>query len=91
MSSLSKVNLLELRKRTVRRRIVIRLKVKEIAEEREISMSKLSRMSDVHYNTIRDIFIHPYRDVALSTLYKLAVALNVDIHDLYKIVPDEEK
>jgi DNA-binding Xre family transcriptional regulator len=69
---------------------VIRLKVKEIAEERELSMSKLSRMSDVHYNTIRDIFIHPYRDVALSTLYKLAVALNVDIHDLYQIVPNEE-
>jgi len=73
-----------------RRNIVIRLRVKEIAEEREISMSKLSRMADVHYNTIRDIFTHPYRDVALSTLYKLSLALKVPIHDLYEIVPDED-
>ncbi len=85
------VSLLELRKSKVRRRrVVIRLKVKEIAEDRELSMSKLSRMSDVHYNTIRDIFQHPYRDVALSTLYKLSLALNVPIHELYEIVPEKE-
>jgi DNA-binding Xre family transcriptional regulator len=71
-------------------KFVIRLKVREICESREpkINMSKLSRMSDVQYNTIRSIFDNPTRDVLLSTLEKIAIALHVDVGDLYEVVDD---
>jgi DNA-binding Xre family transcriptional regulator len=73
------------------RKFVIRLKVREICESREpkINMSKLSRMSDVQYNTIRSIFDNPTRDVLLSTLEKIATALRVPVNELYEVIPDE--
>jgi len=69
---------------------MIKLKVREIAEARKINMAKLSRMADVNYNTIRAIYDNPNRDVAVTTLEKIASALKVDIAMLYEIVPDEE-
>ncbi len=47
---------------------MLRLRVKEIAESRGISRGKLSRMADLSYPTIRDIFADPYRDVPMSTV-----------------------
>ena len=69
---------------------MIKLKVREIAEARRINMAKLSRMADVNYNTIRAIYDNPNRDVAVTTLEKIARALKVNVADLYEIVPDEE-
>ncbi len=69
---------------------MLRLRVKEIAESRGISRGKLSRMADLSYPTIRDIFADPYRDVPMSTIEKLAKALKVDISQLIEVVPDEE-
>jgi len=74
-----------------RKKTVIRLKIREIAESRKINMSKLSRMADVNYNTIRGIWDNPNRDVAVTTLEKIAKALGVNVSDLYEIVPDEEE
>lgn len=68
---------------------MIRLKLKEIIQEKKISQSKLSRMADVSLNTIQAIYHDPYRDVAMSTLEKLARALNVSVADLYEVLPDE--
>ncbi len=68
---------------------MIRLRIREIAETRGINMSKLSRMSDVNYNTIRGIWDDPNRDIAVTTLEKIAKALRVDVSDLYEIVPDD--
>ena len=70
---------------------MIRLKVREIAESRKINMSKLSRMADVNYNTIRGIWDNPNRDVAVTTLEKIAKALGVKVSDLYEIIPDENE
>ena len=69
---------------------MIKLKVREIADARRINMAKLSRMADVNYNTIRAIYDNPNRDVAVTTLEKIAKALKVEVTDLYEIVPDEE-
>ncbi len=69
---------------------MLRLRVKEIAESKGLSRGKLSRMSDLSYPTIRDIFADPYRDVPLSTLEKLSKALNVEISELIEVVPDKE-
>jgi DNA-binding Xre family transcriptional regulator len=73
-----------------RKKTLIKLKIREIAESKKINMSKLSRMSDVNYNTIRGIWDNPNRDVAVTTLEKIAKALHVNVSDLYEILPDEE-
>lgn len=63
---------------------MIRLKIKEVAQAKPVSMSKLSRMSDVSYDTIQQIYHNPYKDVNLSTLEKLADALDVDVCALFE-------
>jgi DNA-binding Xre family transcriptional regulator len=68
---------------------MIRLKVKEIAEQKNVSMTRLSRIADINYKTVQAIFNDPYRDVAYSTLVKLAKALEVSINDLAEEEADE--
>lgn len=74
------------RSRTVVR---IHLKVKEIAQARDIRASKLSRMADLNYATVLALFNEPDRDVSILTLEKVARALQVDVHDLYEVLPDD--
>jgi DNA-binding Xre family transcriptional regulator len=64
--------------------VMLRLKVKEVAGAKAISMSKLSRLSDISYDTIQQIYHTPFKDVNLSTLEKLADALKVDVCDLFE-------
>jgi DNA-binding Xre family transcriptional regulator len=68
---------------------VIRLKIREIAEAKKINMSKLSRMADVNYNTIRAIWDNEMKDMTVSTLEKIAKALKVDVSELIEVLPDE--
>ena len=70
---------------------MIRLKIKEAAQARSISMSKLSRMSDVSYDTIQQIYHNPYKDVNMSTLEKLADALKVEVSELFEKQEGEAK
>lgn len=67
-----------------------RLKVKEVAAEKKMSMGKLSRSSDVSYRTIKLIYDDPYRDASLDTLDKIAHALEVEIADLIEYVDEYE-
>lgn len=69
---------------------MLRLKVKENAIVKKISMSKLSRLSDVSYDTIQQIYHNPYKDVNLSTLEKIADALAINVCDLFEKVSAEE-
>ncbi|QBD78563.1 XRE family transcriptional regulator [Ktedonosporobacter rubrisoli] len=68
---------------------MIRLRVKEIAEEKKISMTRLARIADVDYKTVRKIFRNPNAEIGLITLDKLAWALQVEPADLieYKRTP----
>jgi len=59
-----------------------RLRVKEIAQSKGLTMAKLSRMADINLKTLQAIYRDPYRDVAYSTLSKIAKALEVPITDL---------
>ena len=68
---------------------MIRLRVKEIAREKGISMGKLQRDSDLAYNTVRRIFKDPYYVTTTETLGKIAKALGVPISDLLEEVPDK--
>lgn len=69
---------------------MVRLKIREIAEAKKINMSKLSRMADINYNTIRAIWDNEMKDVTVSTLEKIARALKVDVSELIEVLPDEE-
>lgn len=69
---------------------MIRLRVREIIEERKINQSQLSRKADIPINTIQSMVRNAYHDPRLSTLEKLANALDVRIQDLYEIVKNDE-
>ena len=67
---------------------MVRLRVKEVMEQKHISMGKLSRLSDVSLNTVRRICNDPSYVSTLNTLERIAKALNVTIADLYEEMPD---
>ena len=70
--------------------MAVRLRVKEIAKEKGFSMGKLSRVSDVAYNTIKRMFKDPYYSATTATLAKLAKALEVPTGALLEDVPNNE-
>jgi DNA-binding Xre family transcriptional regulator len=69
---------------------MLRLRVREVAQQKKVSMNKLSQRSEVSYNIIRDIFTHPLRTVNTDTLNRIAKALEVPVTDLLEDVPESE-
>ncbi len=67
----------------------VRLRVKEVAASKGISMTKLHIKSEVAYNTIRRIFRGPFVEVTTTTLARLAKALEVSTCELIEDVADE--
>ncbi|GHO77111.1 hypothetical protein KSD_48820 [Ktedonobacter sp. SOSP1-85] len=67
-----------------------RLKIREVAEAKGWTQSKLQRAADVNSRTMSGIYHDPYRDVAYSTLAKIARVLEVEVGELVEMVPDEE-
>lgn len=65
-----------------------KLRVKEVAQQKGVSLTKLSQRSEVAYNTVRRLWRDPYTDVTLSTLQRLADVLGVDVRELMESVPD---
>lgn len=57
---------------------MIRLKVKEVAAQKKISQGKLARLADMDTKTLKRIYRDPTAEINMSTLDKLAIALNVD-------------
>jgi DNA-binding Xre family transcriptional regulator len=69
--------------------MAVRLKVKEVAKERGFSMGRLSRTSNVAYNTIKRIYDEKNYSPTMNTMMRIAKALDVSIADLVEEVPDE--
>lgn len=69
--------------------MTVRLRVREIAEQKGFNISSLSRKSDVSHNTIRRLWHDPYRHVDLVVLQRIAKVLEVPTGDLIEDVPDE--
>ena len=67
----------------------LRLKVKEVAKERSMSMTKLHIKSEVAYSTIRRLFRDPFAEVTTTTINRLANALSVPPTHLLEDVPEE--
>jgi DNA-binding Xre family transcriptional regulator len=75
------------KKRTGR---MIRLRVREVAEQQGISVTKLARKADIDIRTLRRIYKQPTAEVSTYTLNKLAAALNCSPTELIENVPDEQ-
>jgi DNA-binding Xre family transcriptional regulator len=65
---------------------MIRLRVKEVAQEKGMSQGKLQRRADVDIKTIRKIYREPTMIITTETLDKLARALGVDPRELIEPV-----
>ena len=70
--------------------MVVRLRVKEVAQEKGIGMGKLQRTADVAYNTVKRMFRDPYYITTTETLGKIARALGVPPGELIEEVPEKE-
>jgi DNA-binding Xre family transcriptional regulator len=68
--------------------MAVRLRVKEIANEKGISQGKLSRSADVDIKTLQRIYRQPTTIVTTETLGKLARALGVDASELIESVAE---
>ena len=62
--------------------MAIRLKIKEAAKEKGLSMARLSRLADVDYRTLQRIYKDPYKNIDTDTLDKLAQALGMKAQEL---------
>lgn len=68
---------------------MIRLKIKEIARQKNISQARLSRLSDVDVKALRRMYREPEKaNIRLETLNKLAYALKVDARELLEYERD---
>jgi DNA-binding Xre family transcriptional regulator len=66
---------------------MIRLKVKEIAEQRGMSQGSLSRLANIDIRTLLKMYRNPTGVVVnTETLDRLAVALKVDVSELLESV-----
>jgi len=68
---------------------MLRLRVKEVAQEKGYSMMRLSRASDVSFNTIKRLYRNPYGGANINTLDKIARVLGVSIAELTEDVQGE--
>jgi len=69
---------------------MIRLRVKEVAQEKGISQGKLQRRADMDIKTIRKIYRDPFVIINTDTLARLAKALGVSSRDLIEDVDGPE-
>jgi len=70
---------------------MLRLRLKEVAEEKGYNMSSLSRASDISFKTIKRLWQHPETDVTKSTLESIMLALKVeDISQLLEWIPPND-
>ena len=71
--------------------MALRLRIKEVARKKGVSMGKLQRDADVAYNTVKRMYKNPYHVITTETLGKLARALGVSPGELIEEVPDETR
>jgi DNA-binding Xre family transcriptional regulator len=74
-----------------RKLVRVKLRIKEVAESRGFTQTKLSRQAELQYPTVHGLWTNPYRDASINTLAKIAKVLNVPVSDLFEIMPDDEK
>lgn len=70
---------------------MLRLRVKEVAAKRNISMHKLSQQAQISYNIIRKLFNNPYQVINTDTLGRLVDALDCEVGEIIERVREEKE
>ena len=65
--------------------MAVRLRIKEVAEEKGYNISSLSRRSDISIRNIRRLWRNPYTVTTTDTLEKLARVLDVPLSELLEL------
>jgi DNA-binding Xre family transcriptional regulator len=69
---------------------MIRLRLREVAEAKKISRTRLSRLADINYKTVNRLWKDPYREFTSTSLSQLARALDVPVTELIEEVSEEK-
>lgn len=70
--------------------MIIRLRIRELAEAQKLTQGLLSRKANVDPTTLRRIYHDPYTIITTETLAKLATALSLPSSELLEDVPNEQ-
>jgi len=68
---------------------MIRLRVREVAEQQSLNMAQLARRADIDQRTLRRIYRDPTQEISTLVLDKLAMALGVSPADLLETIDDK--
>jgi len=72
--------------------MIYRLRIKEIAQEKGFTQSKILRVGDLNMKTVQGLSREPYRPgVSYLTLDKVAKALGVTVEGLFEEVADGDE
>jgi len=67
----------------------VRLRIRELAEERGWTLKEVAEQAGVNYNTVRSYVQRgELNTVDLSAVYKIARAFNVAIEDLVEVLEE---
>ena len=62
----------------------VRLRIKEAAEEKNVSVYKLHMRSEIALSSIKRLYREPYTEVKVGTLARIADVLDVPIAQLFE-------
>ena len=68
---------------------MLRLRLKEVLKEKQVSRTSLFHLSEVSYTTIRSMCKDPYYSTSIETINRLAEALNIPVTLLIEDVSAE--
>lgn len=68
----------------------VRLRIKEVATQKGISMYKLHMRSEIALSTVKRLFRDPYAEVKLSTLARIGEVLGVPTAELFEDEDEEQ-
>jgi DNA-binding Xre family transcriptional regulator len=71
--------------------MAVRHRIREVAESKGFSRTKLSRRAEINYKTVNELWTNPYRVIDTRILDRIAKALKVPIGDLLVQEPDKEE
>lgn len=70
---------------------MIKINLKRILEEKELTQSKLAKRINIRPNTILDLYHGFANGIKFQQLEKICRVLDCSIYDLLEIIPDKEE
>ncbi|HEY9880216.1 MAG TPA: helix-turn-helix transcriptional regulator [Leptolyngbyaceae cyanobacterium] len=68
---------------------LVRIKIRELAAERGITIKEIADRAGVNYNTVKSYARLPAVNTAdLSALYKIAKAFDLTLEDLFEVIEE---